>query len=87
MVPNYILFEPGRTEGQIIGDRNFVQMEYLWQPGPNDCLYHVVTRVFRSRFYPIRDYGFVLSAGICENEVFRYEEPRGIILDSLAEYE
>ena len=87
MVPNYILFEPGQTGGQTIGNRNFVQMEYLWQPGPDDCIYDVVSRVFRSRFYPTRDYGFVLSAGMCEDQQALFDEPRNFMLSSFQEYD
>ena len=60
-------------------------MEYLWQPSAGDCLYHVVEHVFRSRYYPVRDYGFIITAGVCENDLTTYSEPRRWILESFEE--
>ena len=48
MVPNYSLLELGLTRGETIKGRNYVHMEYLWQPSSGDCLYQVVDHVFRS---------------------------------------
>ena len=80
---SYSVFEPGRTEGR----GNFIYFQYLMRPGPNDCLYHVVEHIFRSRYYPEKDYGFIVSAGICENEQLMHEERRRFILDSFEEYD
>lgn len=90
MAPNYAVFEPGETGGQTVTEpyvRNYVQMEYLWQPGAGDCLYHVVDQVFRSKFYPARDRGFIISAGVCEGQHAQYDEPREFMLASFEEYE
>ncbi len=87
MAPNYAAFEPGQTGGQTVNQRNYVQMEYLWQPGAGDCLYHVVDQVFRSRFYPARDHGFIISAGVCEDQHAQYDEPREFMLATFEEYE
>ena len=87
MAPDYAAFEPGATGGQTVNLRNYVQMEYLWQPGAGDCLYHVVDQVFRSRYYPARDHGFVISAGVCEEQHARYDEVREFMLASFEEYE
>ena len=87
-IPEFSHFDLGLTKAETTRDgRNYIHMEYLWQPGPNDCLYHVVEHVFRSRFYPARDYGFVISAGFCENEQLLYEERRKYILASFEEYD
>ena len=87
----YEVFELGRTEGRTIEVhgtmRNYVLMEYLLKPSPADCLYHVVDHIFRSRFYPDRDYGFIVSAGICESQLSSLSEQRKWIFESLAEYE
>ena len=79
--PGYNVFEPGLTKGE----GNYVHMEYLWQPSAGDCLYHVVEHVFRSRYYPVRDYGFIITAGVCENELTSYSESRRRILESFEE--
>ena len=87
MAPNYEVFEPGKTGGQTLANRNYIEMEYLWQPSAGDCLYHVVVQVFRSRYYPERDYGFMVAAGVCEDQQTQYEEPRKFMLDSFEEYD
>ena len=87
MAPSYSVFEPGETGGQTVNQRNYVQMEYLWQPTDGHCLYHVVEQVFRSRFYPARDYGFIISSGVCEDQHALYDEPREFMLASFEEYE
>ena len=86
--PDYSLFEPGLTKGETTNEgRNYVHMEYLWQPGPGDCRYQVEEHIFRSRYYPVRDYGFIITVGICESEQMLYEERRGYILASFEESE
>ena len=87
MVPNYSLLELGLTRGETIKGRNYVHMEYLWQPSSGDCLYQVVDHVFRSRYYPAKDYGFIVTAGFCENQEGLYDESRGYILASFEEYQ
>ncbi len=84
---NYSVFEPGLTKGATVSLRNYIHMEYLWQPSASDCLYHVVEHVFRSRYYPAKDYGFVITAGVCESQQALYDEQRKNILSSFDEYE
>ena len=38
------------TKGGVFDQRNCIHMEYLWQPSADDCLYHVVEHVYRSRY-------------------------------------
>lgn len=57
-------FELGLTKGE----GNYVHFEYLLQTGGGSCVYHVVEHISRSRYIPVRDYGFVVSAGICEEQ-------------------
>ena len=85
--PTYAAFEPGLTKGETANLRNYIHMEYLWQPTASDCLYHVVEHIFRSRFYPLRDYGFIVAAGVCEDQVSHYARPRLHILSSFEETE
>ena len=82
--PNYAIFEPGLTRGETVGLRNYIHIEYLWQPTSNDCLYHVVEHIFRSWFYPVRDHGFIISAGVCEKDQAFYQKQR---IDILASFE
>ena len=86
-IPNYSLFELGAFRGETIVGRNYIHQEYLWQPSAGDCIYQVVDHVFRSRFYPARDYGFVFRVGFCEQDQHLYEERRRHILASFEETE
>ena len=88
-VATFVVFEPGLTKGETDPDtlRNYIHMEYLWQPNEGDCLYHVVEHVFRSRFYPARDKGFVIAGGVCENQQVSFDEQRENILRSFRETE
>ena len=86
--PSQPFLEPGGTGSGSIDDLYpYLFMEYLWRPNPSDCLYHVVEHVFRSRFYPVRDYGFIVTAGFCESQQELYDESRGYILASFEEYQ
>ena len=84
---NYAVFELGLTRGETVGLRNYIHLEYLWRPTSNDCLYHVVEHIFRSRFYPVRDHGFIITAGVCENEHTFYQKQRTDVLASFEELE
>ena len=85
--PDYVAFESGITKGKTINLRNYIHMEYLWQPDAGDCLYHVVEHIFRSRYYPLRNYGFAITAGVCENQLAGYDKVRTNILSSFKETE
>ncbi len=84
---DYQLLEMGELYGETINGRNYVHMEYIWQPRANDCLYHVVEHIFRSRYYPARAYGFAITAGVCENDLLTYDAQREDILKGFKEYE
>ena len=86
MYRNSPVFDIGRTEGEVIKGRNYIHMEFLLQPSAGDCIYHVVDHVFRSRFYPAKDYGFIFRVGFCEQDQSLYQEGREHILASFEEY-
>ena len=81
---NYASVEFGPTRGETVGLRNYIHLEYLRRPTSDDCIYHVVEHIFRSRFYPVRDHGFIISAGLCENDQAFYQKQR---IDILASFE
>ena len=83
--PNYSVFELGLTRGETVKQRNYIHMEYLLQPSSDDCIYHVVEHVFRSQFYPVKDYGIIISAGVCENQQQVFNRQRGDILSNFEE--
>ena len=84
--PEYHLFEPGSTRGETIDGRNYIHMEYLIQPRADDCVYHVVEHIFRSRFYPAKDVGFIISTGICDLQLADFGQIRELILQGFEEY-
>ncbi len=80
--PNYDSVEFGPTRGETVGLRNYVHLIYLRRPTSDDCPYHVVEYTFRARFYPARAHGFIVAAGVCENEQAFYQKQRLNILAS-----
>lgn len=64
----------------------YIDCKYIWQPGPRDCLYHVVDRAYSSRVAP-SDYGFIISTGVCQADLSVYSQQREDIMDSFAETE
>ena len=82
--PNYASVEFGPARGETVGLRNYVHLEYSQKPTSGDCFYHVAEHTFRARFYPARDYGFIVAAGVCENDRAFYQKQR---LDILASFE
>ena len=84
--PSQPFFEPGKTgSGRQKGLNPYRSSEYLWRPRDNSCMYHVVEHTFRSWYFPAKRYGFIVSVGICEEDLATHSERRGIILSSFEE--
>ena len=79
--------DPSFKLGQTMGEGNYVHFEYGLQPGGSPCAYHVVEHVFLSRFRPVRNYGIIVSAGICEDQRSALDAQRERILRSFEETE
>ena len=79
--------DPSFKLGQTMGEGNYVHFEYGLQPGGSSCAYHVVEHVFLSRFRPVRNYGIIVSAGICEDQRRTLDAQRERILRSFEETE
>ena len=73
--------------GETRGEGYYVHFEYRVQPPGGSCVYHVVEHVLRSRFIPVDNHGFGISAGICEGDLAIYGRQRGKILSSFEETE
>ena len=48
-------------------------------------MYHVVEWVFRSWYFPAKRHGFIVSVGICEEDLATHSERRESILSSFEE--
>ena len=68
------------------GGGEYIFWEYIWQREEGDCRYHVVDRAYRSWNAP-EDYGFFISTGVCEDDLFVYGRERDEILGSFQEIE
>lgn len=66
------------------GAGQYIYMEYYLQPRARDCRYHVVEHAYPSWNAP-GEYGFIISAGICEADLPAYQRQREAILDSFNE--
>lgn len=83
---DFTLFEVLSTREVSTGEQDYIHGEYRWQPNEWDCVNHVMKRVFRSRHLPV-NYGFIVSAGVCESERSLYDGQRESILSSFKERE
>ena len=84
--PSLPFFEPGKTGfGRQKGLYPYISSGYLWRPEDNSCMYHVVEHIFRSWYYPAKRYGFIISVGICEEDLATHDERREIIFSSFEE--
>ena len=86
---DYSAFEFGTEREETIVSRsgvsrNYVHLEYRFQPGPGDCVYDVLDHVFRSNYRPI-NYAFIITAGACEDQLAPYGKQRSDILASFEE--
>ena len=79
--------DPSFKLGQAVGEGNYVHFEFRLQPTSSTCEYHVVEHVFLSRFRPVRNYGIIVSAGICEDQRRTLDAQRERILRSFEETE
>lgn len=82
MASTYAYFEPLSARGA----GHYIYWEYIWQPKAGDCRYHVVEHSHPSWNAP-KDYGFVISLGMCEADLPVYGLQREAILDSFEENE
>ena len=83
---DFTLFELLPTREVSTGEQDYIHAEYRWQPNEWDCITHVVERVLRSRHLPI-NYGFIITAGVCEGERPLYDGQRESIMSSFKERE
>ena len=81
---DYDVLELVSTREVSTGQRDYIHAEYRWQPNGRDCVYHVVEHIFRSRYRPT-NYGFIITAGVCESERALYDGQRENILSSFEE--
>ena len=68
------------------GEGHYVYGEYIWQPRASDCRYYVREHAYPSWNAP-GEYGFVVSAGVCEYDLAEYGWQRDAILSSFEEIE
>ena len=83
---DFTLFELLSTREVSTREQDYTHAEYRWQPNEWDCITHVVERVLRSRHLPI-NYGFIITAGVCESDRPLYDGQRESILSSFRERE
>ena len=84
--PSLPFIEPGETGfGRQKELYPYRSSEYLWRPRENSCMYHVVEHIFRSWYFPAKRNGFIVSVGICEEDLATHRGRRESILSSFEE--
>ena len=69
------------------GDREFYEIRYRWQDSAESCVSSDTERIFLSSSYPNKPHGFVITAGICEEQLHRYSEDTDAMFASFTEWE
>ena len=81
-------FELGDTREETVVDRDgvardYFHIEYRLESGLSDCVYDIVDHIFRSTSRPT-NYAFIITAGLCEDQVPAFGRQR---LDIMASFE
>ena len=73
--------------GEFRGAINFIHQEFRRQENADGCVESAVSHMYRSKYFPARLRGFIVTMSICEHSIRTYEAGRGLILESFAEFE
>ncbi len=73
--------------GEFRGATNYVHIEFQRKETPASCPENAVSHIYRSRYFPAKLNGFVVTMSICEDSLRRYGPVRESILSSFQEFQ
>ena len=73
--------------GEFRGATNYVHIEFRRKETPTSCPENAVSHLYRSRYFPAKLNGFVVTMSICEDSLRRYGPVRESILSSFQEFQ
>ena len=73
--------------GEFQGAINYIHQEFRRKETASSCTENGVSHLYRSRFFPVRLNGFVVTMSICEDSLRRYGPVRETVLTSFEEFQ
>ena len=84
---NWELYREISISGEFRGGTNYIHQEFRRREGPTSCIEDVVSHLYRSRFFPARLQGFVVTMSICEDSLRNYGPSRESVMASFEEFQ
>ena len=84
---NWDLYEEIAARGEFRGAVNYIHQEFRRRENPGSCVENAVSHMYRSRYFPIRLQGFIVSMSICEDSLRTHGSSRESILSSFEEFQ
>ena len=81
------LYQELSIRGEFRGATNYIHQEFRRREMPGNCIENGVSHMYRSRYFPARLQGFVVTMSICEDSVRAYGPSREAILSSFEEFQ
>ena len=85
--PNWDLYRELAIRGEFRGSINYVHQEFRRRENAGSCVENAVSDMYRSRYFPARMQGFIITMSICEDSLRTYGPSRESILSSFEEFE
>ena len=83
---NLDLYQEVRIAGEFRGATNYILQEFRRKETPSSCVESGVSHIYRSRFFPAREKGFIVTMSICEDSLRNYGSQREWVLSSFQEF-
>lgn len=80
-------YDETAIRGEFRGAINFIHQEFRRQENAGSCVENAVSHMYRSRYFPARLKGFVVTMSICDHSIRAFGPSRESILESFEEFE
>ena len=84
---NWELYEELAIRGEFRGGINYVHQEFRRRENSGGCIENAVSHMYRSRYFPARMQGFIITMSICEDSFRTYGPSRESTLSSFEEFQ
>ena len=84
---NWDFYQEVSISGEFRDATNFIHQEFRRREDPGNCIENAVSHIYRSRFFPAKLKGFVVTMSICEDSLRTYGPFRESVLSSFEEFQ
>ena len=85
--PTWVDYRETSIRGEFRGAINYIHQEFRRKETAGSCTENGVSHLYRSRFFPVKLNGFVVTMSICEDSLRRYGPVRETVLTSFEEFQ